>query len=43
VVKLLNDQQVTPMSMRPTEFEGLIRSDLERWEKVIKSAGIKGE
>jgi len=43
VVKLLNDQQVTPMSMRPPEFEGLIKSDLERWEKVIKSAGIKGE
>jgi tripartite-type tricarboxylate transporter receptor subunit TctC len=43
VVKLLNEQQVTPMAMGLQEFEALIRSDLDRWEKVIKSAGIKGE
>jgi tripartite-type tricarboxylate transporter receptor subunit TctC len=43
VVKLLNDQQVTPMATGPQEFEQLIRTDLERWAKVIKAAGIKGE
>jgi tripartite-type tricarboxylate transporter receptor subunit TctC len=43
VVKLLNDQQVTPMATGPEEFEALIKADLQRWEKVIKTAGIKGE
>jgi tripartite-type tricarboxylate transporter receptor subunit TctC len=43
VVKLLNDQQVTPMATGPEEFEALIRSDLQRWEKVVKTVGIKGE
>jgi tripartite-type tricarboxylate transporter receptor subunit TctC len=43
VVKLLNDQQVTPMATGSVEFEALIKTDLERWAKVIKTAGIKGE
>jgi tripartite-type tricarboxylate transporter receptor subunit TctC len=43
VVKLLNDQQVTPMATGPDEFQALIKADLERWEKVIKTVGIKGE
>jgi tripartite-type tricarboxylate transporter receptor subunit TctC len=43
IVKLLNEQQVTPMAMGPQEFAALIKSDLDRWEKVVKSAGIKGE
>jgi tripartite-type tricarboxylate transporter receptor subunit TctC len=43
VVKLLTDQQVTPMATGPQAFEQLIRTDLERWAKVIKAAGIKGE
>ena len=38
-----NDQQVTPMPTGAPEFEALIKADLVRWEKVIKSAGIKGE
>jgi len=43
VVKLLNDQQVTPMATGPDEFEALIRNDLDKWAGVIKTAGIKGE
>jgi tripartite-type tricarboxylate transporter receptor subunit TctC len=43
VIKLLNDQQVTPMATGPEEFEALIKADLQRWEKVIKTVGIKGE
>jgi tripartite-type tricarboxylate transporter receptor subunit TctC len=43
VVKLLNDQQVTPMATGPQEFEALIKADLDKWAKVVKTAGIKGE
>ncbi len=43
VIKLLNDQQVTPMPSGPDAFEALIKKDLERWANVIKTAGIKGE
>ena len=43
VIKLLNEQQVTPMAMGPEEFEALIKKDLDRWANVIKTAGIKAE
>src|ERR1700731_1733166 len=43
VIRLLNDQQVTPMATRTQEFEQLIKSDLERWANVIKTAGIRPE
>ncbi len=43
VVKLLTDQQVTTMALGPGEFGALIKKDLDKWEKVIKTAGIKGE
>jgi tripartite-type tricarboxylate transporter receptor subunit TctC len=43
VVKLLTDQQVTPMASDANDFEQLIRSDLDRWGKVIASASIRGE
>ena len=43
VIKLLTEQQVTPMATGPEEFEALIKRDLERWSNVIKTAGIKGE
>jgi tripartite-type tricarboxylate transporter receptor subunit TctC len=43
VIKLLVDQQITPMASDAAEFEKLIKSDLDRWEKVIKTAGIKPE
>ena len=43
VVKLLNDQQVTPFALEQAEFEQLIRRDLDKWANVIKTAGIKPE
>jgi len=43
VVKLLSEQQVTVMALGPEEFGALIRKDLDKWEKVVKTAGIKGE
>src|SRR5215470_6969164 len=43
VIKVLNEQQVTPMPTGSEEFEGLIKKDLDRWANVIKTAGIKGE
>ena len=43
VIKLLTEQQVTPMATGPEEFEALIKRDLERWSNVIKTVGIKGE
>jgi tripartite-type tricarboxylate transporter receptor subunit TctC len=43
VIKLLVEQQITPMPSGAADFEKLIRSDLDRWEKVVKTAGIKGE
>ena len=41
--ELLNDQQVTPMASGADAFEQLIKSDLDRWGNVIKSAGIRVE
>ncbi len=32
-----------PMSSTPGEFSALIRAEIERWNKVIKAADIKGE
>jgi tripartite-type tricarboxylate transporter receptor subunit TctC len=43
VVKLLVDQQVTPMALDQDQFAELIRKDLDKWATVIKTAGIKGE
>jgi tripartite-type tricarboxylate transporter receptor subunit TctC len=43
VVKLLNDQQVTPFTLAGGEFEQLIRRDQDKWATVVKNAGIKPE
>ena len=43
MVKLLTDQQITPMALEQAEFEQLIKTDLDKWASVIKTAGIKGE
>jgi tripartite-type tricarboxylate transporter receptor subunit TctC len=34
---------VEPVGSTPEEFAALIRAELTKWEKVIKSAGIKAE
>jgi tripartite-type tricarboxylate transporter receptor subunit TctC len=43
VVKQLTEQQVTPYPLGPDELGALMRSDLDKWAGVIKTAGIKGE
>ena len=43
VIRLLSEQQVTPMAIAADEFSGLIKKDLDRWADVIKTAGIRGE
>jgi tripartite-type tricarboxylate transporter receptor subunit TctC len=43
VISLLDEQQVTAMPTGADEFEKLIKTDLDRWANVIKTAGIKGE
>jgi tripartite-type tricarboxylate transporter receptor subunit TctC len=43
VVKQLTDQQVTPFALTPDRFAELIGKDLDKWARVIKTAGIKGE
>ncbi|HSR78201.1 MAG TPA: tripartite tricarboxylate transporter substrate binding protein [Xanthobacteraceae bacterium] len=36
-------QGANPMIMRPDEFGGYMRSEIERWAKVIKANGIKSD
>lgn len=41
VVKQFTDQQLTVMTLEQDRFADLIRKDLEKWGKVVKTAGIK--
>jgi tripartite-type tricarboxylate transporter receptor subunit TctC len=43
VVKVLNDQQVTPFPLDQAAFAALVKSDTDKWAKVIKAAKIKEE
>src|SRR5580698_8254301 len=43
VVKQLADQQLTVMALPQDQFAALIRSDQQKWDKVVKAAGIKME
>ena len=43
VIKVLTEQQVTPFPLNQPAFADLVRSDLEKWAKVIATAGIKVE
>jgi tripartite-type tricarboxylate transporter receptor subunit TctC len=43
VIKQYADQQLTVMALEPDRFAALIRSDTEKWGKVVKTADIKME
>ena len=43
VVKQFNEQQLIVMVLEKEKFGDLIRKDLEKWGKVVKSAGITVE
>jgi tripartite-type tricarboxylate transporter receptor subunit TctC len=43
IAKQFSDQQLTVMAIPKEEFADLIRSDLDKWGRVTKSAGIKME
>jgi tripartite-type tricarboxylate transporter receptor subunit TctC len=43
IVKQFSDQQLTVMALPQDRFTALIRSDTEKWGKVVKAAGIKME
>jgi tripartite-type tricarboxylate transporter receptor subunit TctC len=52
VVKTLNTPAVRekltsfgadPLTMTPDEFSRFLRSDIEKWDKVVKAAGVKIE
>lgn len=40
-VKTFTDQQLVVMTLPGKEFTALIQKDSDKWEKVVKSAGIK--
>jgi len=43
LAQLLTNMGLQPFSNTPDEFRALIRLEIEKWSKVIKAAGIKGE
>ncbi len=43
LAQVLTNMGLQPASNTPDEFRALIKAETEKWSKVIKSAGIKGE
>ena len=43
VIALLKEQGVDVVGDTPEEFAGVIRTDIEKWQGIIKAAGIKIE
>ncbi|HLH92023.1 MAG TPA: tripartite tricarboxylate transporter substrate binding protein [Xanthobacteraceae bacterium] len=43
IAKQISDQQLTVMALPKEKFGALIKADTDKWEKVIKTAGIKME
>ena len=36
-------QGIEPVSNTPAEFRAFVNSELEKWARVVKAAGIKGD
>ncbi len=36
-------QGIEPVSNTPVEFRAFVNSELEKWARVVKAAGIKGD
>jgi tripartite-type tricarboxylate transporter receptor subunit TctC len=43
MAKRMAEFGLTPIGNSPEEFEAIIRSEIDRWGKVVKAAGIKPE
>ncbi len=43
VKKLLMNDGAEPIGTSPEEFSALIRAEMEKWSKIIRSAGIAGQ
>jgi tripartite-type tricarboxylate transporter receptor subunit TctC len=43
VVKIFNEQQILAFYKDPEELTQYIKAELEKWDRVIKTAGIKGD
>jgi tripartite-type tricarboxylate transporter receptor subunit TctC len=43
IAKQISDQQLTVMALPKEKFGELIKADTDKWEKVVKTAGIKME
>ena len=43
MVDVLNAQGLDPAGTTPAQFDKLIRSEIDRWTKLVKTAGIKVE
>jgi tripartite-type tricarboxylate transporter receptor subunit TctC len=43
IAKQFTDQQLTVMALPKEKFGALIKADTDKWEKVVKAAGIKME
>ena len=42
-VRRLTDVNIDPMSMTVDEFGAQVKSDAEKWERIIRDAGLKPE
>jgi tripartite-type tricarboxylate transporter receptor subunit TctC len=43
VFKRITSLGQTPVTSTPEEFDGWIRSEFERWGKVVKASGAKAD